>query len=313
MNPRSNPLLGILLSLLSTIGFTLMGAMVRYLGDRVPVGELVFARNFVVLATLALVLGWRGKLIDAFRTKNFRGHVFRSFANIISIFCNFSGLARIPLAEATAIGFATPLFTVVLAATFLRETVRLWRWSAVLVGFAGVLIMLSPHFGGAAHGTEAALGAVLVLIGALLIAVVTTQIRYLSKTEATPTLLLYYSLFAMIVSLGTLYWGWVLPSPGDFLALVGVGVFGGMGQTLITESVRRAPASVVAPFGYAAMLWSTLIGYLWFGELPATIVFAGAAIVIGSGLFVIWRERQLGLERAQAKEIPAPPVGPPTG
>ncbi|MCC6946697.1 MAG: DMT family transporter [Bradyrhizobiaceae bacterium] len=308
-----NPFLGILLCVLSTIGFTLMGAMVRYIGDRVPVGELVFARNFVVLATLALVLGVRGKLIDAFRTKNFRGHLFRSFANIASIFCNFSGLARIPLAEATAIGFATPLFTVVLAATFLGETVRLWRWSAVLVGFVGVLVMLSPHFGGAAHGTQAAFGAVLVLISALLIAVVTAQIRHLSKTETTPTLLLYYSLFATIASLGTLYWGWVLPSPGDFLALVSIGVFGGMAQTLITESLRYAPASVVAPFGYASMLWSTLIGYVWLGELPAAIVFAGAALVIGSGLFVIWREHQLGLGRTRAKETPAPPVGPPVG
>lgn len=308
-----HPLLGILLCVLSTIGFTLMGAMVRYLGDRVPVGEMVFARNFVVLAALAAVLGMRGTLRDAFRTKNIRGHLLRSFANIGSIFCNFAGLARIPLAEATAIGFATPLFTVVLAATFLREAVRLWRWSAVLVGFVGVLVMLSPHFGGAVHGTEAALGAVLVLISALLIAVVMTQLRHLSKTESTPTLLLYYSLFASAASLATLYGGWVLPSAGDFIALVGIGVFGGMGQTLITESLRYAPASVVAPFGYASMLWSTVIGYMWLGELPAPMVFVGAAIVIASGLLVIWREHRLGVERRQVKEAPAPPVGPPTG
>jgi drug/metabolite transporter (DMT)-like permease len=308
-----NPLFGIVLCICSTMGFSLMGAMVRYVGDRVPVGELVFARNFVVLVPLALVLAVRGELGKTVRTRNLAGHVSRSFANIASIFCNYGGLVRIPLAEATAIGFATPLFTVVLAALFLRETVRMWRWSAVFVGFLGVLIMLSPHLGGTTHDAQGAIGAVLVLISALLIAVVMTQVRHLAKTETTPALVLFYSIFASCASLATLYWGWVIPSTTDLTALVGVGVFGGLGQSLITESLRHAPASVVAPFGYASMLWATLIGYLWLGELPAAIVFLGAGIVIASGLFVIWREHKLGLDRKRRQQVTTPPVGPPTG
>jgi drug/metabolite transporter (DMT)-like permease len=308
-----HPLYGIFLCLASTVGFTLMGAMVRYVGDRIPLGELVFARNFVVLVPLALVLAIRGRLGKTIRTKNLRGHVTRSFANIASIFCNYGGLIRIPLAEATAIGFATPLFTVVFAAVFLHETVRLWRWSAVAVGFLGVLVMLSPHLAGTSHDTSAAIGAALVLVSALLIAGVMTQLRHLSKTESTAALVLFYSFFASVASLATLYWGWVMPSTGDFVALIGIGVFGGLGQSLITESLRHAPASVVAPFGYSSMLWSTLIGYLWLGELPAAIVFVGATIVIGSGLFVIWREHQLGLDRKRGQPATTPPVGPPTG
>jgi drug/metabolite transporter (DMT)-like permease len=307
-----NPLLGILLCVASTVGFTLMGAMVRYIGDRVPVGEMVFARNFVVVVPLVIVLAVRGQLMQTIRTANFRGHATRSVANIVSIFCNYAGVVRIPLAEATAITFATPLFTVVLAAVFLRETVRLWRWGAVLVGFVGVLVMLSPRFGGGGRDGQALLGAVLVLISAFLIAVVMIQVRHLSKTETTPRLVLYYSSFASLASLATLYWGWVLPSWGDFLALVGIGVFGGLGQTFITESLRYAPASVVAPFGYASILWSTLIGYFWLGELPVAVVFAGAAIVIASGLFVIWREHRLGLDRKRAAQMAVPPE-PPTG
>jgi drug/metabolite transporter (DMT)-like permease len=124
---------------------------------------------------------------------------------------------------------------------------------------------------------------------------------------------LFYSFFASVASLATLYWGWVMPSPVDLLALVGVGVFGGLGQSLITESLRHAPASVVAPFGYASMLWATLIGYLWLGELPAAVVFVGAVIVIASGLFVIWREHKLGLDRKRKEQLTSPPVGPPTG
>jgi len=308
-----NPLLGIFLCVLSTIGFTLMGAMVRYVGDRVPVGEMVFARNFVVVVPLVIGLAIRGQLRETIRTKNFRGHATRSVANIVSIFCHYGGVVRIPLAEATAIGFATPLFTVVLAAIFLGETVRLWRWTAVFVGFAGVLVMLSPHLGDGTHDGRAALGAILVIISAFLISVVMIQVRHLSKTESTPRLVLYYSSFATLVSLVTLYWGWVVPSWGDLLALIGIGVFGGLGQTLITESLRYAPASVVAPFGYATMLWSTVIGYFWLGELPAAIVFAGAAIVIASGLFVIWREHKLGLDRKRAVQMAVPPEVPPTG
>jgi drug/metabolite transporter (DMT)-like permease len=124
---------------------------------------------------------------------------------------------------------------------------------------------------------------------------------------------LFYSIFATVASLVTLYWGWVMPSRGDLLALIGIGLFGGMGQTLITESLRYAPASVIAPFGYASMLWSTLIGYLWLDELPVAIVFFGAAIVIASGLFVIWREHKLGLDRKRAQQMTTPSVGPPTG
>src|SRR5690606_42108299 len=120
-----------------------------------------------------------------------------------------------------------------------------------------------------------------------------------------------YCVCASIASRATLYGGWVVPSPGDFLALIGIGVFGGMGQALITESLRYAPASVVAPFGYASMLWSVLIGYFWLGELPAGIVFVGAAIVSASGLFVIWREHRLGLDRKRQASLVVPPVGPP--
>ena len=306
------PLLGIVLCVLSTIGFTVMGAMVRYVGDRIPVGELVFARNIVVLVPLVAFLALRGNLRSTIRTENFRGHFTRGFVNIISIFCHYAGLVRIPLAEATAIGFATPLFTVALAAIFLGEVVRLWRWSAVFVGFIGVLVMLSPHLE-ASHGSQAALGAILVLASAFLIAVVMIHVRHLSKTETTPRLVLYYSFFAAVASLATLYWGWVVPSWSDLLALLCIGACGGLGQTLITESLRYAPASVVAPFGYASMLWSVLIGYFWLGELPVAIVFFGAAIVIGSGLFVIWREHRLGVDRKREASMPFPPAGPPAG
>jgi drug/metabolite transporter (DMT)-like permease len=113
---------------------------------------------------------------------------------------------------------------------------------------------------------------------------------------------------AMVVSLVTIFWGWVIPSGGDLLALTVMGVLGGMAQILMTESFRHAAAAVLAPFAYTSMLWAVTVGYLWFGEVPAPIVVAGAAIVIGSGLFVIWREHQLGLDRKRPPTSAEPTV-----
>jgi drug/metabolite transporter (DMT)-like permease len=306
-----NPFLGVLLQVLAMLAFTVQGAFVRHLSDRIPLGELVFARSALALVPLLLMLAWRGEIATALRTSNFRAHLARSFTNVGGMFCNYAGLARIPLADATAIGFATPLFTVILAALFLGEVVRLFRWSAVIVGLIGVLVMLSPHLGHAA-GETSALGALYSLAAAFLFAVAMTQVRHLSATETTGSLVFYYSLIAALVALTTLYWGWVVPSPGEAAALITLGVTGGIAQILMTESFRHAAASLVAPFAYSSMLWAVAIGYVWFGEVPEAIVLAGAVIVIAAGLFVIWRERRLGVERRRESEAGAPPGPGPT-
>jgi drug/metabolite transporter (DMT)-like permease len=305
-----NPFIGISLQLAATLAFTIMGALVRYLGERVPLGEVVFARSFLALIPLLVMLVWRGELADAVRTQNLFGHVMRSFTNVAAMFGNYAGLARIPLADATAIGFATPLFSVVLAALVLGEVVRVWRWSAVVVGLVGVLVMLSPHLGHAPRDEASALGAMFSLGGAFFLAVAITQVRHLAATETTASLVFFYSTLSSLVGLATLYWGWVLPSPGDLAALIAIGIFGGIGQILITESYRHASASVVAPFAYVSMLWSVAFGYVLFAEVPAPVVLIGAGIVIASGLFVIFRERRLGIERATERRAEGSPGGP---
>jgi drug/metabolite transporter (DMT)-like permease len=305
-----NPFIGIALQLASTLAFTIMGALVRYLGERVPVGEVVFSRSFLALVPLLVMLVWRGELADAVRTRNLFGHVMRSFTNVAAMFCNYAGLVRIPLADATAIGFATPLFSVVLAALVLGEVVRVWRWSAVVIGLVGVLVMLSPHVGQAPRDEASTLGAMFSLGGAFFLAVAITQVRHLAATETTASLVFFYSILSSLAGLATLYWGWVLPSPGDLAALIAIGIFGGIGQILITESYRHASASVVAPFAYVSMLWSVAFGYFLFAEVSAPVVLIGAGIVIASGLFVIWRERRLGIERATERRAEGSPGGP---
>jgi drug/metabolite transporter (DMT)-like permease len=303
-----NQLVGIALVLASIFAFTLMGAVVRYLTQTVPLGEVVFARSAVAVVPILIMLIWQRELTTALRTKNPIAHLTRSVTGAVAMFLNFAALAFLPLAEATAIGFATPLFTVALSALLLGEVVRARRWSAVAAGFIGVLVMIYPNVGGATRGAGTALGTMFAIAGAFAVAIAMTQVRHLSRTETTASLVFYFSIVCSLSGLLTLPWGWTLPTRSELAWMIAMGLLGGVGQLLITESYRHAPASVVAPFAYSGMIYSIVIGYVWFGEVPTSVVLVGAAIVIGAGLFVIWRERQLGLERAREKAA-GPPIG----
>lgn len=306
-----NVYLGIALQLGATFLFMLMGALIRYVGDRVPIGETVFARSFLALIPLFIIFAWRRELVSAFKMNRPLLHFTRAITGIGAMVLLFLGLTRLPLADSTAITFITPLFNVALAAIFLGEAVRLWRWSAVVVGFIGVVVMLSPHLGTTEWTSTASVGAILTLFGAFFTAAAMTQVRSLTKTETTASLVFSFQAIASVCGLLTLPWGWVWPAPADALALLGVGVFGGIAQILLTDSYRHAPAAVVAPFSYTAMIWAVVLGYLLFDELPGPVVLLGAAIVIAAGLFVIFRERALGINRQKEKEAQTPPAGPP--
>ena len=305
-----NVFLGIALQLGATFSFTVMGALVRFIGERVPLGEQIFARSFFALIPLVAMLLWRNELGSAVRTKNPRGHVQRGLTGVIAMICIFAALARLPLVDATAIGFTTPLINVAMAAIFLGEKVRAFRWTAVAVGFIGVIVMLSPHLFGVERQETGAAGALLAVTGAFLTAAAMTQVRHMSTTESTAALVFSFSLISTLASLATIPWGWIKPSPVDSLVLFLTGIVGGMAQIMITESYRHASAGTVAPFSYTSMVWSIAIGFFFFGEVPVPVVLFGAALVIAAGLFVIFRERSLGIDRTLEREAETPPAGP---
>ena len=221
----------------------------------------------------------------------------------------FAGLGYLPLPEVTAIGYAAPILTVVFAAMFLGEEVRLFRISAVAMGVVGVLIVVYPRLtviSDDAAGYLEAFGAMVVLGGAVFAALAQVFVRRLVNTEPTAAIVFYFSLTATALSLVTVPFGWVWPTPGETALLIGAGLLGGVGQILLTSSYREADASLVAPFDYASMIFALGIGYFVFAEVPTLPMLAGAALIVAAGILIIWRERKLGLERAKQRKAMTP-------
>jgi drug/metabolite transporter (DMT)-like permease len=296
--------------LISALLFATMSALVRYMGDVTPVGQIVFFRSLFAIVPVVAIYAWRQELRKAIHTGRPLGQLGRGLMSVGGMFSNFASLSRLPLADATAISFASPLITVALAALILKERVRVYRWSAVIVGFVGVLVMLLPHldvgrFAGVAT-VMTTVGALLALLSAFINAGTVIQTRRLTRTESTPSIVFYFSLICAFAGALTLPFAWYTPSPRELAILMTLGIIGGLAHIFLTESYRFAAASVIAPFDYTSMLWALLLGYWMFGEVPSVLVFAGGAIVAGAGLFVIWRERRLKIQDRVAEEPPTP-------
>lgn len=293
---------GIAFKIGSTIAFAFMLTLIKLAAARVPTGEVLFARSFFGILPVIAYLAFIGEFPSSLGTRKPWGHVRRSVVGTAAMFCWFSAVAYLPLPDATAISYSGPLFGVIFAATMLGETVRIYRWTAVSVGFVGVLIVLSEQLGGFGDGLAGprAIGGLMALASAVLGAIAAVTVRELTASETTGAIVFYFSATGALFSLVTLP-GWVVPTPMDAVCLVGAGIFGGIGQVLMTQAYRLAEASVIAPFDYINMLWIIALSYLAFGNVPTTTVLAGSAIVIASGIFVIWRERQLGLIKAKAR------------
>ncbi|MEZ5756350.1 MAG: DMT family transporter [Paracoccaceae bacterium] len=302
------PLRGIALKLGSVLVFIVMASMIKATADHVPAGQAVFFRSAFAIPVIVVWLIWRQELSTGLRAASPIGHVWRGFAGTCAMGLGFAGLGYLPLPEVTAIGYAAPLLTVIFAAMFLGEDVRLFRLSCVALGLMGVLIVLSPRLtvldGPASHAE--AFGAMLVLGGAVFAALAQVFVRKLVHTEKTPAIVFYFSLTATVLSLATLPFGWVWPSPMEWGLLVGCGLLGGVGQILLTSSYREADASLVAPFDYASMIFALAIGWFIFSEMPTRTMLIGAALIILAGILIIWREHRLGKDRAQQRKVTTP-------
>lgn len=300
-----NPFTGILFKIASVTMFVAMAACLKATNGTVPAGELVFFRSFFALPVILVWLIWQRDLSAGLSVKSPMGHVWRGLVGTTAMVLAFGGLTMLPLPEFTAIGYTAPLLVVVFAAMFLGEQVGVFRLSAVFVGMIGVMIVLSPRFSTFGNGLadKEALGALLVLMGACFAALAQVFVRKLVQTERTSAVVFWFSITATIMSLLTIPFGWVWPSPWSIFFLVLAGILGGFGQIFLTTSYRLADASLVAPFEYSSMLMALFVGYFLFDEVPTAIMLSGAALVMSAGVAIILRERYLGLQRAQQRKV----------
>jgi drug/metabolite transporter (DMT)-like permease len=303
------PLRGIGFKIASVLVFIVMATLIKATSDHVPPGQAVFFRSLFAIPVIVIWLIWRGEFASGLRTAQPMGHVWRGVVGTMAMGLGFAGLGYLPLPEVTAIGYAAPLLTVVFAAMFLGENVRIFRISAVALGLIGVLIVLSPRLSALSDGEVAiaeGLGAVLVLGGAVFAALAQVFVRKLVLTESTSAIVFWFSMTATLLSLVTLPFGWVVPAPREALMLIAAGLLGGVGQILLTSSYRWADASVVAPFEYVSMLFALAFGFFLFDEVPTLTMLGGAALVVTAGILIIWRERRLGIERARQRKAMTP-------
>ncbi|MEA3031565.1 MAG: hypothetical protein QOG13_2890 [Sphingomonadales bacterium] len=295
---QQNRLLGIALRIGATTCFAAMAAAIK-LGHEAGVSlpELGFYRFAFGLPPLLAWIALTGNF-GAWRTRRPLAHLARGTIGLSTMVTAFAALTWLPLAEAATIGFVAPLFSVVLSALILAEPVGRHRWSAVALGFLGVLIVMRP-----AGSHLPPVGLALALLAALGTAAVTITLRQIGRTESTPTIVLWFTCFSMAVT------GLFLPFYGQWhdartwAILAALGLFGGMGQLFLTSALRFAPVSVVVPFDYTQLLWAVLLGWLLFDTHPPASTWAGAGVIVLSGLYTIYREHKLGREKPRPEPL----------
>lgn len=290
---------GVVLRLLAGFTFALMMASVKLASDHgAYVLEILFYRS---LFSLPLIAAWLvvGPGRAGIRVVRPRAHVSRAAIGLTAMLFNFQAISMLPLAEATVISFSVPFFATALAAFFLREQVGRHRWSAIAVGLVGVVVVVQP---GSAH--IAPLGAAVGIVAALGVASVTVTLRQLGSTETATATVFWFAIASTIVTGLAMPWVGQAHDATSWWLLLCVGITGGIAQLFNTASLRLAPIPVLAPFDYTQLLWATLLGWLIWHTRPTAATWAGAAIIVASGLYIVHRERRL---RRAASAAPASP------
>ncbi len=279
-----SPLLGISTMLLSIFLFSIMDTTVKWLGGNYPTQQIMFFRSAVAMIPVSMIIYARGG-ISILRTQQPALHLLRSLLGISAMGFAFYAFSLMRLADAISILQATPLIMTALSVLLLRESVGIHRWSAVVAGFIGMLIVVRPGEGMIASGS------LFMLIAAVLIGFTTTIIRHLSTRDDPVCITFYFTLMGIVVSaIGIVVLGWQPPRPGDWIFLIAVGLFGGVAQYIMTVSYRHAKIAIVAPLKYLSIVIGGIFAYFIWGEIPDLQSFIGIAIIVLSGLYTLHRE-----------------------
>ena len=295
---------GAVLMVTSHALFTGVSALVKALGEAIPVAEMMFFRGLLALPVVLAILARSGGILRGARTRRLKGHVARACTGTLAQASSFYALTVLPLAVQTALGYTTPLFVTVLAIFILRERVGVHRWSAVAAGFCGVLVIAAGQgaFGGLFGQAAPVIGIIAAVAQGLFSAATTMLVRQLSATESSATITLYQSLLITLFTLAALPFCWVTPSWTQLGLLVAMGLLGGVAQVMLTEAWASAQVSAVAPYSYSALVWAMLLGWWVWGDLPTLSTILGSALIVFAGLSILHRELA---RRGQRKETRA--------
>lgn len=259
--------------------------------------ELLFSRQAASIPLVAAFVAI-GPGLGVFRTQRLGAHALRCVVGLTSMSFMFATITLLPLAEATTIQFTVPVFATILGALVLKEPTGWHRWGAVVLGFVGVVVVAQP---GSTH--IPLLGAATGLTAAFLSSSISILVRQMGRTEPPATIVFYFAVLSMVPLAPLMLMYGQAHDATTWLLLIGVGVFGSIGQLTMTASLGLAPVSVVVPMDYSGLIWATLAGWLLFGVLPIAATWAGAPLIIASGLYIVWREHRLA--RGVARSAPA--------
>lgn len=290
----SNTPLGIVYMLMAVSLFGCMDTLVKWLSNSYPTVQIMFFRSLCAFPPILIMVLRSPGGFALLRTTQLMGHGARSMLGLAAMLCFFFSYTLMPLADVTAIAFAGPIFIACLSVWLLGEKVGLHRWSAIIVGFIGMIVIVRPGAGMLESG------ALIVVAATFFYALAMIQIRKLSRSEPAASIAFWFTAFCTVFTSLALPFFWVTPAWSDLPLLVGVGLIGGAAQFCMSRGYSLAPASVAAPFDYTHLIWSVLFGWYIWGDFPDLQTWIGCAIVIASGLYILWRET--------VKRAPVPPL-----
>ena len=289
---EQKPLFALVIRLGAALVLSLMLVFVKLLGESgVHLAEILFWRQAVTIPVLGAWFYFSGRMF-LLKTDRLALHGKRAMFGIVGMVLNFGGVLLLPLAEATTFNFTSAIWAVILSAILLREQVGPYRWAAVVLGFAGVLVIAQP--GG---GNIPLLGALVSLSAAFMIALISIQVRDLSRTENPLTIVFYFSAFTTPVLALTLPFVAQGHTTYQWALLGGLALFGLLGQFLLTAALRYGAVSSVIVMDYSGLIWATLFGWAVFDQLPPAATWIGAPLIIAAGITIAWREHHLGKTR----------------
>lgn len=267
---------------------SLMLALVKLASDSgLALPEILFWRQLPTVPVIFLLF-WASGRLGSFRSERLGQHGVRAILGLIGMALNFGAVTLLPLAEATSFNFSAAIWAVILSALILHEKVGIWRWGAVVLGFAGVLLIAQPG-----DGHIPLLGAGVALGAAFMIALISIYIRDLTRTEDSLAIVFYFALFTLPVLALSLPFVWQTKNAEQWFYLVALGISGLLGQYLLTSALRYGSVASVMVMDYSALIWATLLGWSLFDRLPPATTWLGAPLIVGAGLLIAWREHRL--------------------